>query len=160
MSYGRPDRSLGRPAAPIVLLEDDADDAYFVCRALADAKVANPVVTCRTAAEAKHLLSSESDDAPVLFILDVLLGSRTETGLDYLEWLRLQPAPFGTTPAMMLTGSSQAEHARVARRLGATSFVTKPVTRESLAVAVQALGFVVVTSVLTGVTGSRIIERR
>lgn len=159
MSHHALARSLGHPSAPIFLIEDDEIDAYFVRRALADAKISNRIVTCRNTAHARRALG-DGAEAPVLFILDVLLGAYEETGLDFLGWLRAQPAPLGTTSAMVLTGSTHPDHARLAQRLGATSFLTKPVRPDTLVLAVQALGFVVMTSALTGEPGSRIIERR
>lgn len=62
---------------------------------------------------------------------------------------------------MVLTGSVDPTHAAsFAAGLGATSFVSKPVTKEALVVAVQALGFVVMSSAIAGNLGSRTIERR
>jgi CheY-like chemotaxis protein len=144
---------------PIFLVEDHENDQFFVRHALEGAKIENPLVVCASADEAREALRRhQRSAAPVLFILDVnLVGG--ETGVDFLEWLRRQPEPLGSTPAMMLSGSERPDDRAMAQRLGATRFLQKPVMAEKLAEAVQALGFVVVTSALSGRLGFRLIER-
>lgn len=145
--------------APIALVEDDSNDAFFVRHALTEAKIANPVVTFTSAAEARRGCTEPSAKVePVLFILDFHLAG--ESGLDFLRWLRAQEAPMGSTPAMMLTGSDNPAHRDESRALGALHFLQKPVTPDRLAMAVQALGFVIMTSLVSGEMGARIIERR
>jgi CheY-like chemotaxis protein len=145
--------------APIVLIEDDADDAFFVKHALEMAKIGNPLIACRNAVEARRVLASSSGvEAPALLILDINLSSG-ENGIQLLGWVRGQPPPIGSTPAMLLTGSSRPGDIDAAQALGATCFLIKPVTGARLASAVQALGFVIMTSTSSGQTGFRIIER-
>ena len=146
--------------APIVLVEDDANDALFVRQALVAAQIANPLVEFTSAEEARHNVTMfAAPNAPVvLFILDVHL-SGNESGLDLLRWLRLQAPPLGSTPAIVLTGSDSPAHSAESSRLGAMGFLRKPVTEDTLTEAVRSLGFQVVTSLVSGRMQFR-IERR
>jgi CheY-like chemotaxis protein len=139
---------------PIVLVEDDANDALFVREALEAAQIANPLIECKSAQEARRALLDASI-SPVLFILDVHL-SGNETGIDLLRWLRQQPQPLGSTPAMMLTGSEHPEHSAESSRLGTTAFLRKPATEQTLTDAVRSLGFQVITSLVSGRMAFRI----
>lgn len=145
--------------APIVLVEDNDDDAFFVGAALKGAKISNALITVTSAAEARAALLSPPRDRlqPVLFILDVELPGG-ESGVDFLRWLRRQDEPLASTPAMMLTGTGRASH-DASRALGSHFYLEKPVSPEQLANAVQALGFVVLTTADSG-GAVRIIERR
>ena len=122
-------------------------------------KIANPLIVFGNAADARRYFEAPEDEgAPALFILDLLLGFG-DTGLDFLRWLRSLAPPLGSTPTMVLTGSEQPEHRTESLDLGALFFLQKPVTANRLTEAVQALGFVVVTSTGSGGMGFRIIER-
>ena len=142
--------------APIVLLEDDPNDAFFVTHAVEKACIVNPIVRFQTATRARsHFGQSGTPELPVVFVMDVHLAGG-ETGIEFLRWLREQPSPLGSTPTMMLTGSANPEDQREAESLGAIYFLRKPVTQENLTNAVQSLGFVV--SSLTGFGSMRRIE--
>jgi DNA-binding NarL/FixJ family response regulator len=144
--------------APIVLVENDPNDVFFVQHALEQARIRNPLTVCASADEARRAIAMPHG-VPIIMILDIGLAGG-ETGLDFLRWLREQPPPLGTTPTMMLTGSHQPDDYEAAMAYGAVAFLLKPVTEQRLADAVQALGFVVVTSAVSGELGFRIIEPR
>ena len=133
---------------PIALIEDDPNDQYFVCRALDDAGIGNPVIICPSVGHARAQFADSATlpqaNIPTLFIIDVFLSGR-ETGIDFLRWLRTQPFPFGATPTMMLTGSEAPEHRAESLDLGAIHFLRKPASDQLLVQAVQALGYVMVT---------------
>jgi CheY-like chemotaxis protein len=59
---------------------------------------------------------------------------------------------------MMLTGSRRQIDRLQAEALGSTHFLHKPATEETLTLAMQSLGFLIVS--LTGLTTERTIERR
>jgi CheY-like chemotaxis protein len=82
-----------------------------------------------------------------------------ETGLDFLAWLRRQPSPLNTVPAVMYTVSTDKVHAARAANLGSVLFVRKPVTEETLTDAVLRLGFVI-TNTAHGSGPTRVIEPR
>ena len=118
--------------SPIVLVEDDPNDALFVRHALADAKIGNPLVVFRSAGEARlYVETTAPDRRPALFILAVSLEDG-DTGLDFLRWLRLRAAPHGTTPVMMFTASDEAELRNESLDLGALVVLRKPVMPEDL----------------------------
>jgi DNA-binding response OmpR family regulator len=75
--------------APIVLVEDDPNDAFFVRHALGAALIANPLTEYQSAEQARREVTIPGASMPpVLFILDVHL-SGNESGIDLLRWLRL-----------------------------------------------------------------------
>jgi CheY-like chemotaxis protein len=137
-SWRAPGR-FGGGGVSIVLLEDDPDDVYFVRRALEGAGIRQPLVVFDTAPAARaYHVNSYPRPAPVLFLIDQqLIGS--ETGLDFLRWVRHQAPPLGPTPAIMLTASDRPEDRDDAEFLGAIYYLQKPVTHETLAMAVQSL---------------------
>jgi CheY-like chemotaxis protein len=112
-----------------------------------------------SAEAAREHLGEPGVFAPVLMIVDMHLGG-AETGLDFLGWLRRQPPPLGSTPALMLSGSAREQDRADSGRHGAMAFLHKPVTEGILISAVQALGFVIVTSLTAGQMAIRTIERR
>ena len=142
-------------AGSIILVEDDANDVVFVRQALETALIQNPLSVFASAAQViEHLRSQPQEPGPVLVILDVTLAG-AETGLDALAWIRAQPEPLGSTPAMMLTGSLRPGDRDDSRRLGVTTYLQKPVTEPALTRAVQGLGFVTVEH-----GGLPVIQRR
>ena len=143
---------------PIILLEDDPDDVFFVERALREAKIANPLVLFDSAAQARELLSSNLVDRPVLALVDMRLRDG-ETGVEFLRWLREQHGPLGSTPAMMLTGIICAQHHHMSRTLGSLCYLRKPITDTVFKVAIQGLGFESVPATDDDGTGMRIIRR-
>jgi len=145
--------------APIILVEDDPDDAFFVRRALEMARIQNPLSVFTSGEQAcEHLRPERGTPLPVLAVLDLHLAGDA-TGLDVLCWIRQQPGPLGATPVLILTGSDRPEDRDEGRRLGAMLYLQKPVTEESLTRAVQALGFVITTTAAGGQT-QRIVQRR
>jgi CheY-like chemotaxis protein len=145
---------------PIALLEDAPADAYFVELALKTARIRNPLQIFDSVASVRTSLEGTfADERPVLFIVDLHL-SGPENGLDFLRWLRQQKSPLRSTPAMILSGSDRSEDRDESLSLGSMTFLQKPVTETTLTDAVQALGFVIVTSLTPGEVGFRVIERR
>ena len=68
--------------APVVLIEDNRDDALFVRRALDSAHIVNPLVGFQTADEARsQFAKTQAAALPALFIVDVYL-SDGETGIE------------------------------------------------------------------------------
>lgn len=143
---------------PIVLVEDDENDVFFVRESLTSAKVGNPLIVYDNPLDARRDFQDGTLEPPVLFILDVNFRGGM-SGIDFLRWVREQPEPFGSTPAMILTGSDKPEDHHESLDLNALQFLKKPPTSAALARAVQALGFVVVTNLPSGELGLRIIQR-
>jgi DNA-binding response OmpR family regulator len=144
--------------AAIVLMEDDANDAFFFRDALQKASIINPVLCFETAKQARrHFAETKQFVLPALFVLDVNLAGG-ETGIEFLRWLRQQRAPLGSTPTMMLTGSDRPADRAEAELLGSIDFLRKPVSEDTVVAAIQSLGFLLKTPI--GYTAERAIERR
>jgi CheY-like chemotaxis protein len=144
---------------PILLLEDEPDDASFVRRALEKSQIANELIVFTTVQQAKQFIETANDArVPALAIVDLYLPNG-ETGLDFTGWLRQRESPASGIPVMMFSVSNAEKHRLEASALRSVTFLTKPVTEESLAAAAQALGFVVTTTVAGGHV-KRVIEPR
>jgi DNA-binding response OmpR family regulator len=140
---------------PILLVEDEPDDASFVKRALRKSNIVNELVVCTTAREAREYIA-DADLYPALVIAEVYLPNG-ESGIDFLTWLRHQPAPVSDIPAMMFSVSGSSGHQLEEAALRSVIFLRKPATEASVAGAVQALGFVVMTT-QTGGHATRVIK--
>jgi DNA-binding response OmpR family regulator len=115
---------------PILLVEDNADDVFFLRRALKAKNVDVPVVLMSDGREAIRYLSGENDYAnrsvhplPRLVLLDLQLPYFT--GLQVLEWARKQ-AVVKRIPIVIFSSSSQASDIEQAYELGANSYLVKP----------------------------------
>jgi CheY-like chemotaxis protein len=115
---------------PILLVEDDENDVFFLQRALKEERITNPVRVAEDGQEAVDYLSGVGRFAdrakfpvPCLIILDLKMPRRT--GLEVLEWIRAHHA-FLTIPVIVFTSSAQPEDIDRAYRLGANAFVVKP----------------------------------
>jgi CheY-like chemotaxis protein len=124
------------PAKPILLADDDADQAFLAVRAFRQAGAANAVVTVGDGAQAIDYLGGVGRYAdraahplPCLVLLDQKLPGRS--GLEVLEWLRAQPA-LCTLPALLLTSSTYESDVRTAYLLGANGYLVKPATFEDM----------------------------
>jgi DNA-binding response OmpR family regulator len=115
---------------PILLVEDNADDVFFLRRALKAKNVDVPVVLMPDGREAIRYLNGENDYAnrsvhplPRLVLLDLQLPYFT--GLQVLEWARKQ-AVVKRIPIVIFSSSSQASDIEQAYELGANSYLVKP----------------------------------
>ena len=117
-------------AAPILLVEDNADEIVLMRRALKLAGTTAPVCTVHDGAEAIEYLSRQGSycdgmryPLPRLMILDLQLPR--VSGLGVLEWLRAQPG-LRRLPVVVLTSSSEGHDVERAYDLGANSYLVKP----------------------------------
>lgn len=115
---------------PILLVEDNADDVFFLRRALKAKNVDVPVVLMPDGREAIRYLNGENDYAnrsvhplPRLVLLDLQLPYFT--GLQVLEWAR-KHAVVKRIPIVIFSSSSQASDIEQAYELGANSYLVKP----------------------------------
>ena len=125
----------------ILLVEDNPDDEALTLRALRRAKVSNDVVIARDGAEALEMLfGTGRDTAPVspqVVLLDLKLPK-----VDGLEVLRRLRADQRTAllPVVILTSSNEEQDRIEGYKLGANSYVRKPVDFGQFAEAVGQLG--------------------
>ena len=114
--------------APVLLVEDDPNDALLVSRAFRQAGVARPLVVARDGQQAIDFLEFMSRDRwalppPALLLLDLQMPRLS--GFDVLVWLRARPE-FNSLPAVVLSSSPQAPDMLMARELGAADYRVNP----------------------------------
>src|SRR5579859_7031413 len=130
-----PDQSL------FLLVEDSADDVLLVKRAFQRANILNPLKVVRNGEEAILYLSGEGAYSnrsefplPAVILLDLKLPGKD--GFDVLQWLRSQPG-FRNLRVLVLTSSDSIYDVDRAYKLGANSFLTKPVDFAQLVEMIQ-----------------------
>lgn len=130
-----------RETSSVLLVEDDEDHAELMRRALARARVTNPLVVVADGEAARDYLfgigrhaGRDPRDSPVLVLLDLKLPKIS--GIDILRRIRAHPHT-GHVPVVVLTTSDLDEDLVRAYGLGANSFVRKPVSFDSFQEAVE-----------------------
>jgi len=129
---------------PILLVEDNPDDEALTLRAFSKNKISNPVVVARDGVEAIDYLfgtgTHEGRDTalmPALILLDLKLPR-----IDGLEVLRRIRADGHASllPVVVLTTSRESQDIHEAYRLGANSYIRKPIDFERFIEAVGRIG--------------------
>jgi len=123
----------------ILLVEDNPDDELLTLRALKKNNVMNDIVVCRNGVEAIDYLFGENDDAsvlPQLILLDLKLPK-----IDGLEVLRKIRSTEKTRflPVVVLTSSKEEMDIVESYKLGANSYIQKPVDFSQFIEAVKQL---------------------
>jgi two-component system, response regulator len=123
----------------ILLVEDNPNDAELTLRALQQHRLANRVLVARDGAEAIEFLFGEGPRAgvPKVILLDLKLPK-----VDGLEVLRRLKAEERTraVPVVVLTSSREEPDIATSYRLGANSYIVKPVDFEAFVRAVADVG--------------------
>ena len=111
---------------PILLVEDNPMDVDLTQRAFARRKITNPVQVARDGEEALSQVERwhTGEPLPMLILLDLKLP-RVD-GLEVLRRLKSDP-DFLYIPVVVLTTSSEDKDVQMAYRLGANSYIVKPV---------------------------------
>jgi CheY-like chemotaxis protein len=116
--------------AVILLVDDREEDVLLVRLAFQRASLPNPLYIVRDGEEAMSYLSGEGKygnraeyPLPDLMLLDLRMP-RID-GFQVLQWLRQQPG-FGNLPVIVLTSSEYLRDVDQAYKLGANSFMIKP----------------------------------
>jgi two-component system, response regulator len=128
----------------ILLVEDNRDDEELALMALKESHIANEIVVARDGTEALDYLfcagayaGRDAALSPQVVLLDLKLPKLN--GLDVLERMRADPRTC-MTPVVILTSSSEEEDIVASYRLGANSYVRKPVEFHRFADAMRQLG--------------------
>jgi CheY-like chemotaxis protein len=128
----------------ILLVEDNADDEKLTLRALKKNSIANQVVVARDGVEALEYLfggnesgGREMGELPEVILLDLKLPK-----IDGLEVLRRLRGNERTAllPVVVLTSSNEDQDLVQSYRLGANSYIRKPVDFSQFTEAVRHLG--------------------
>ena len=116
----------------LLLVEDNPDHEELTLRTLRQNKIANEIVVARDGAEALDFLfgtgafdGRDTGQQPEVILLDLKLPKMD--GLEVLERLRKDPRT-SSVPVVILTSSSEEEDMMHSYRLGANSYVRKPVS--------------------------------
>ena len=111
---------------PILLVEDNPDDVELTLRAFARRKMVNPVEVARDGEEALAWLDRWEAGAPLPLAILLDLKLPRVDGLEVLRRLKMHER-FRTLPVVVLTTSSEDQDIQTAYRLGANSYIVKPV---------------------------------
>ncbi|MBI3563759.1 MAG: response regulator [Elusimicrobia bacterium] len=123
----------------ILLVEDNPDDEALTLRALKKNNVANTIVVARDGAQALELLVGEGAKAglPTVVLLDLKLPK--VDGLEVLRRVR-GDARAALVPIVILTSSREEQDVASGYKLGANSYIRKPVDFDQFVEAVRQLG--------------------
>lgn len=115
-------------SAPILLVEDEENDVFFMKRAMKQAGITHPLRVAEDGQAAIDYLEEalRDDDKkiplPCLVLLDLKLPR--VMGLDVLKWIRRQPE-LQTMIVIIFTSSKLSSDIDAAYRLGANSYLVK-----------------------------------
>lgn len=116
---------MSNPPDVLLLVEDDPDDVALTLRALRIARVITPVVVARDGVEALDFLFGRSGQAlPRLVVLDLKLPRLD--GIGVLRAIRADPRT-ALLPVLILTASVLDDDLAACYRLGANSYLVKPI---------------------------------
>ncbi len=128
----------------ILLAEDDPDDRLLTRRAIQKSRIANTISTVEDGEELMDYLRREGayedpDDAPRPGLILLDLNMPRMDGREALKKIKSDPE-LRRIPVIVLTTSEAEQDILQSYDLGVNAFVTKPVTFDGLADAIQALG--------------------
>jgi len=121
----------------IALVEDNADDEALTIRALKQHGISDQIVVLRDGVEALAFFSDPNQPLPQLLLLDLNLPRLN--GLELLQRLRAD-ARTQLLPIVILTSSNEERDLVRGYRLGANSYVRKPVDFIQFSEVVNQLG--------------------
>jgi two-component system, response regulator len=128
----------------ILLVEDNPDDVDLTLRAFEKNNISNKVVVAADGVEAIDYLfgrgkyaDRDIKDLPVVVLLDLKLPKIS--GLEVLKNIR-QDEALKLMPVVILTSSSQEEDVINGYKLGANSYIRKPVNFNDFQEAIKLLG--------------------
>jgi two-component system response regulator len=128
----------------ILLVEDTPEDLELALRALRKADLVNRVEVARDGVEAVEFIFGEGrhagrkiEDGPRVVLLDLKLPRMD--GLEVLRRIKSDPRT-KTIPVVVMTSSKEQADLADSYKLGANSYIVKPVNFDRFAAAVQELG--------------------
>jgi CheY-like chemotaxis protein len=121
---------------PIMLIEDDQNDAALIRRAFERAGVENPIQCVTHGDNALAWLEGIGDyqnrakfPLPSFILLDLKLPGMS--GLQLLKWIRTR-RDLRLIPVVVLTNSAEATDVKSAYEAGANSYLLKPADRDEI----------------------------
>ena len=121
--------------AVILLVEDQENDILLIRKAFEKGQILNPLFVVRSGEEAMAYLAGEGKfrnreeyPLPDLMLLDIKMPGLD--GFEVLRWVRAQSG-FSSLLIVMLTSSDRVFDVNQAYKLGANSFLVKPLDFEN-----------------------------
>ena len=128
----------------ILMVEDNPDDELLTLMALKDNNIMNEVIVARDGEEALDYLfmtgkykNRDNSVSPQVILLDLKLPK--VDGLEVLQQIRSNPLT-KLLPVVVLTSSKEETDLIKSYRLGANSYIRKPVDFEQFTQAIKTLG--------------------
>jgi CheY-like chemotaxis protein len=128
----------------VLLVEDDPDDLELTLHALHEARITNPIQVVRDGEEALDYIFSRGQfgkresTRPRVILLDLKLPK--VDGLQVLRQIKADPHTRGI-PVVILTSSSEERDLIEGYRLGANSYIQKPVDFAQFQKTIRELGY-------------------
>jgi CheY-like chemotaxis protein len=129
----------------ILLVEDDPEDRDLTMRSISDAHICNQVHVVEDGEEALDYLfctgryaTRDKDAHPRLVLLDLKLPKIN--GLEVLEQMKADPRT-QAIPVVILTSSKQESDMVKSYKLGANSYIQKPVDFEQFESVIKQIGY-------------------
>lgn len=130
-------------AHPVVILmaDDDADDRLMAKEALEVSGLLNEMRFVEDGVELMNYLEGRGkyQDAPRPGLILLDMNMPRKNGREALKDLKAHP-DFKRIPVVILTTSQSEDDIKLGYDLGASSYITKPVTFEGLVAVMQSLG--------------------
>jgi CheY-like chemotaxis protein len=120
-----------------LIVENDANDAFLIKRALGRVANCGSSFVCRNASEAKAYLRgagmySDRKMYPTPNVIITDLRMEGESGIEFVEWIRQQEEPIKSKAVIILTGSASRLQMDAAEKVGAQRVYRKPTRLEDL----------------------------
>jgi len=129
----------------VLLVEDNPNDQELTLRALKKKNLCNRIHVVSDGAEALDFIFGKGNyvgrtaaDLPKVVLLDIKLPK--VNGIEVLQKVKSDPA-LRSLPIVMLTSSKEGPDVQECYRLGANSYIVKPVDFDKFTEAVVNLGF-------------------
>ena len=120
----------------ILLAEDNEDHVLLIRRAFRQSGLVNPLYVVNDGEQAIAYLKGEGQYAnraeyplPCLLLLDLKMPNKN--GFEVLEWVR-EARLDGSLEIYALSGSNEPSDVERAQELGASDYITKPITEQKL----------------------------
>jgi CheY-like chemotaxis protein len=110
-------------AKPLLLVEDNPDDAMILRRALGELGVAERLIHASSAEDALAFLHSAAGEKPALILLDLHLPGMD--GVEFLRTVKSDPS-FPPLPVVVLTTSQERRDILQSFDLHAAGYIVKP----------------------------------